>query len=206
MVTALPILFFVAQAEPAPNPTPAPTIEREKPTLPASAVGFAVGLAYRLPLSGEDVPPALGPTLATFIGHRYALLSHTLALGMSASFTYSRHLSADTGISLFDFALLQTAVLEVGRVRPWAAFGGGVSLGHFTSPEPRYEPGESRAVVAVMQAGVGADVNVYGPTDVGLRLEYAHLFPQPSFQTHAGAKLGVFGPRFAARLGIQYRF
>ncbi len=229
---ALSIAALLAQAEPAPPaPVPAPASVRprpsepplEAPEPPATAVGFAAGVGYRLAPAARDVPPALGLSLTTLIGRRYALLRGQLALGVAASFAYERYSTlvkvtkevmpgrevpyeAVRGISFFDFAVLQTAAVELGRLRPWAAVGAGASLGHFTSPEPRYGPGEARVLAAVLLGGLGLDVAIAKQTDVGLRLEYAHLVPRPELRTDGGERLDVFGHRLAARLSLQYRF
>jgi len=228
---ALVLVTLFAQAEPAPAPPPAvtpppppppPVLMPEEPAgPPVWALGVTIGGAYRVGQAASDAPPALGLAFSTFAGGRYATLEW-LELGLQASFSYQRYTrtvtfkqmvrpgvemdtTGDRQLSTGDFVAAQTFTGVVGRWRPWVSVGGGVSLDHFTSPEPRYAPGESRQTLPLVQAGAGFHLEVAPQTDAGLQLDYAHLF-EPAFVTAAGERLHVFGDRVAVRLEMQYRF
>jgi len=111
----------------------------------------------------------------------------------------------DRVLSTGDFVAAQTFTVVVGRWRPWLSVGGGVSIDHFTSPEPRYAPGESRTTLPLVQGAAGFHLEVAPQTDGGIQFDYAHLF-EPVFVTSAGERLHVFGDRLAVRFEMQYRF
>jgi hypothetical protein len=180
-----------------------------------------IGGAYRLGQTAKDVPPSLGLAFSTFGSGRYATAG-TLELGVAASFSYQRYArtvtfkqmvrpgvemdtEGDRLLSTGDFVAAQTFTEVLGRWRPWLSVGGGFSLDHFTSPEPRYVPGESRHTLPLVQAAAGFHLEVAPQTDGGLQVDYAHLF-EPVFVTSAGERLHVFGDRLAVRIEMQYRF
>lgn len=214
MFAALPIVLLLAQQIPA-----AP----EEVQRPVNSVGFAAGIGYRLGAAASDVPPNMGVALTTLIQHRYATVGRGLDLGVTASFAYERYardvrvstmvapgervnIDGVRALTIFDFAALQTAGLSLGRVRPWLGVGGGISLQHFRSPEEAYKPGEARETLAVLLGAAGADVDFAPSSDIGLRLEYAHALPRPTFTTEAGRAVNVFGSRVTLRLAVSYRF
>jgi hypothetical protein len=227
---ALVLVTLLCQAEPAPPPavTPPPpppppplVVPEEAPAPPVWALGLTIGGAYRLGAAATEVPPALGLAFSTFAGRRYATLG-LLELGVGASFSYQRYARTVTfkkmvspgmevdspGDRLFstgDFVAAQTFTMVLGRWRPWLSVGGGLSLDHFTSPEPRYAPGESRRTLPLVQGGAGFHLEVAPQTDGGIQVDYAHLF-EPAFTTSGGERLHVFGDRLAVRLEMQYRF
>jgi hypothetical protein len=229
---ALPFLLLLAQAEPAPAPpvpaapvpapapAPPPAAEPAEPLL-GWALGLTVGGAYRLPPAGEAVPPGFGFSFSTFVGWRYARLA-PVDLALQATFGYHRFsrtvpltkmvapgqeqaYDGTRALSMGDFTLLQTATLDLGRVRPWFGVGGGISLDHFSSAEPRFEPGEASQTVPILQVGVGLHLEVAPQTDGGLQLDYVHSFGS-DFVTTRGERLDLFGDRLAVRLEMQYRF
>jgi hypothetical protein len=227
---ALVLVTLFAQAEPAPPPAVAPpappppplVLPEEPPEPPVWALGLTIGGGYRLKPAAADAPPALGLAFSTFVGRRYAALGRHLELGGAAAFSFQRYartvkfprmvapgmevqVDGDRQLSTGEFVASQTLTAVFGRWRPWLAVGGGVSIGHFTSPETRYRPGESRRVLPVVQGGAGFHLEVAPQTDAGLQLDYAHLF-EPAYVTEGGERLHVFGDRLALRLEMQYRF
>jgi hypothetical protein len=108
-------------------------------------------------------------------------------------------------LSTGDFTALQTVTVMTGRLRPWAGLGGGISLGHFTTLEPKYAPGESRPVLGQLEAAAGFHLEVAPQTDGGLQVDYAHPFSS-ELVTTGGDRFHVFGDRLAVRLEMQYRF
>jgi hypothetical protein len=228
---ALVLVTLLLQAEPAPPPavTPPPPpppppliVPEEPPPPPVWRLGLTVGGSYRLGEAARDVPPKLGLAFSTFAGWQYAALGPHLELGLAASFSYQRYARTvnfkkmvtpgvemdavgDRLFSTGDFAASQTLTAVFGRWRPWVSVGGGISLDHFTSPEARYLPGESRRTLPLIQAGAGFHLEVAPQTDGGLQLDYVHLF-ESAFVTEAGERLHIFGDRLAVRLEMQYRF
>jgi hypothetical protein len=207
----------------APMPAPPAARPPEEPESPPPgwSLGLTLGGAWRLPPAARDVPPALGLAFSTFVGRRYATLGR-LESGAMVSFAYQRHQSTvhlikplspsedvpydgERTLSTGEFTLWQTLTLALGRVRPWLAAGPGMVLGHFTTLEPRYAPGESRPTLFQLAGAVGFHVEVAPQTDAGLQLDYAHAFGG-TFVTDKGERLSVFGDRLALRLEMQYRF
>jgi hypothetical protein len=183
---------------------------------------LTIGGGYRLTPAAKDVPPALGLAFSTFAGWRYATLGRHLELGLQASFGYHRMArtvrfakmvsmgmevqeEGDRLLSTGDFVAAQTLTAVFGRWRPWVSAGGGLSLGHFTSPEPKYLPGESRRTMPIVQAGAGFHVEVAPQTDGGLQLDWAHPFTS-TYLTDGGDRFHLFGDRLALRIEMQYRF
>lgn len=231
MSPALVLVTLLAQAEPAPppavtpppSPPPPPVVAEEEPAgPPAWGLGVTIGGGYRLEPAAKDVPPALGLAFSTFAGWRYATLGRRLELGLRASFGYHRvskvvrypkfttlnlqmEVDGDRVMSTGDFVALQTLTGVFGRWRPWLAAGGGLSLGHFTSPEPKYAPGESRRTMPVVQAGAGFHLEVAPQTDGGLQLDWTHPFTS-TYASSAGDRFHLFGDRLALRIEMQYRF
>jgi hypothetical protein len=182
---------------------------------------LTIGGAYRVSQAATDAPPALGLAFSTFGGWRYAALGR-LELGVGASFSYQRYArtvtfkqmvspgvemdaQGDRLLSTGDFVAAHTFTVVLGRWRPWLSVGAGISLDHFTSPEARYAPGESRTTLPLVQGAAGFHVEVAPQTDGGIQVDYAHLF-EPAFVTTAGERLHLFGDRVAVRLEMQYRF
>jgi hypothetical protein len=210
-----------AGAEPAPPaepaPTPPPEIAPEPLPPPAAALGVSAGLSYRLPPSGRDVRPAFGFTLATSGSYRYLLIGERLALSVAAAFAYQRYASSFNSLapsagsytrelSIGDFVVMQGAALLLGPIKPWLAAGGGVSLGHYKSPQNAARPDEERETLLVIQGQLGLDIEVKPQVDLGLRLDLVVPLARPTLLMESGAVVKVFGPRLAARLAFQYRF
>jgi hypothetical protein len=192
-----------------------PAPERVPP--PAAAIGLAAGVSYRAPPSGRDVPPAVGFTLATFAGYRYALIGERLALGVIGAFAYHRHSTSFQSLapsnatyvrelSAGDFAAMQSVALLLGRVRTWLAAGAGVSLDHFKNPENPARPDEERETLGIVEGQAGIDVEVKPQVDLGLQADLVVPLARPVLRTESGADIHVFGPRLAVRLSFQYRF
>jgi hypothetical protein len=228
---ALVLVTLLLQAEPAPAPAvtppppppPPPVVAPEEPQgPPVWALGVTIGGAYRLAPAAKDVPPALGLAFSTFAGWQYLTLGKRLELGLRASFGYHRfhrtvefakmvspgmevQTVGDLQLSMGDFGAAQTLTAVFGRWRPWLSAGGGLSIGHFTSPEPKYAPGEARRTMPMVQAGVGFHVEVAPQTDGGLQLDWAHTFTS-AYVASSGSRFQLFGDRLALRIEMQYRF
>jgi len=217
-------------ATPAPEPTPpppapAPTEPEAKPVEPPGAephmtFGFCAGADFQL--SG-DVSPKVGYSISPLVQYDYLRLANRLALGARAEFTFDRFqelvtAQADMGagqfqsyrttrsLTYFDFALLATATLHLGRVQPWAAAGIGLALGNFDSAEAAYSPGDFRTTSPLVIGAGGLDVAVGRGALVGLHVEYRGLLAQPSSLLASGQTIHVFGDRLSVQAGLLYQF
>jgi hypothetical protein len=182
--------------------------------------GFHAGAD--LQLSG-DVSPRVGYSLSPFFQYTYARLADRLGLGVRAEFTFDRFqklvtVQADMGVgqppqsyqttrtlSFFDFALLATATLQLGRLQPWVAAGMGFALGNFDSPEPEYQPGDFRTTRPLVLGGGGLDVAVGRGALVGLHVQYRNMLGKPSSVLTSGQTTDVFGDRLSIQAGLMYQ-
>ena len=214
-----------AGAEPAPEPTPtpallAPTEPEPKPAAePRMTFGFRAGADFQL--SG-DVSPKVGYSISPFFQYDYMRLADRLGLGVRAEFTFDRFQKLVTAqglvdgveqsyrttrsLTYFDFALLATATLHLGRLQPWAAAGMGLALGNFDSPEEAYQPGDFRTTSPLVIGAGGLDVAVGRGALVGLHVEYRGMLAKPSSALASGQTIHVFGDRLSVQAGLLYRF
>jgi hypothetical protein len=216
-------------AEPAPEPAPtpavlAPTEPEPKPAEPPAAeprmmFGFRAGADFQL--SG-DVSPKVGYSISPFFQYDYARLADRLGLGVRAEFTFDRFQKLVTvlgwvdgvdqshrttrALTYFDFSLLATATLHLGRLQPWAAAGMGLALGNFDSPEAAYQPGDFRTTSPLVIGAGGLDVAVGRGALIGLHVEYRGLLAQPNSLLASGQRISVFGDRLSVQAGLLYQF
>jgi len=217
-------------AEPAPEPTPpppapAPTEPEAKPVEPPEAephmtFGFRAGADFQL--SG-DVSPKVGYSISPFFQYDYLRLADRLALGARVEFTFDRFqklvtAQADVGggqlqpyqttrsLTYFDFALLGTATLHLGRLQPWAAAGMGLALGNFDSAEAAYSPGDFRTTSPLVLGAGGLDVAAGRGALVGLHVEYRGILSKPRSALASGQTMNVFGDRLSVQAGLLYQF
>jgi hypothetical protein len=180
--------------------------------------GFRAGADFQL--SG-DVSPKVGYSLSPFFQYTYARLADRLGLGVRAEFTFDRFqklvtVQADMGVdqppqsyqstrtlSFFDFALLATATLHLGRVQPWVAAGMGLTLGNFQTPEKEYESVGSHATRPLVLGAGGLDLAVGRGVLLGLHVEYRNMLAKPSFLAN---HMEVFGDRLSVQAGLLYQF
>jgi hypothetical protein len=203
-----------APAKPEPEQSPAKTPASQ----PNMMFGFRAGADFQL--SG-DVSPKVGYSFSPFVQYTYARLADRLGLGVRAEFTFDRFqklvtVQADMGVdqtpqpyqttrtlSFFDFALLATATLHVGRLQPWVAAGMGLALGNFDSPEAAYQPGDFRTTRPLVLGAGGLDLAVGRGALVGLHVEYRNMLSKPSFLAN---RIEVFGDRLSVQAGLMYQF
>ena len=228
--TPAPAAEPAAGAEPAPEPPPATLAPPEPEPQQAQAglsqpeprmmFGFCAGADFQL--SG-DVSPKVGYSISPLFQYDYLRLADRLALGLRAEFTFDRFqklvtVQADMGggqfqsyrttrsLTYFDFALLATATLHLGRVQPWAAAGVGLALGNFDSAEAAYQPGDFRATSPLVLGAGGLDVAAGRGALVGLHVEYRGMLAQPSSLLASGQRINVFGDRLSVQAGLLYQF
>jgi hypothetical protein len=214
----------VGPAEPAPLPSPSP------PGAPPAAlvgpdraqvIGIALGATRRVGQAAKDIPPRHGLVFSSQLGRRYLLVDDRVDLGLAFQFGFSRFatdvsVSAAPGqppfedvrtLTYYDLALLHTAALMLGPVRPFLAAGGGISLAHFSTIEPHLSPGEARTTRALLLGALGLDVMVIGDeTRVGLELDGSYLIQPPSFAATDGRRRSLFGSRLALALWLRHAF
>jgi len=181
--------------------------------------GFRAGADFQL--SGE-VSPKVGYSLSPFFQYDYARLAERLGLGVRAEFTFDRfqqlvtaHVVVDgveqsyrttRALTYYDFALLATATLHLGRLQPWVAAGPGLALGNFDSPEQKYQPGDFRTTRPLVLGAGGLDVAVGRGALVGLHVEYRGMLAKPSSRLDSGQSIEVFGDRLSVQAGLMYQF
>ena len=181
--------------------------------------GFRAGADFQL--SG-DVSPKVGYSFSPFFQYTYAYLADRVGLGVRAEFTFDRFqklvtVSADVDgvqqsyqtsrtLSFFDFALLATATLHLGRLQPWLAAGTGLAIANFDSPEAEYRPGDFRATRPLVLGAFGLDLAVERGLLVGLHVEYRGMLAKPSSLLPSGGSIEVFGDRLSIQAGILYQF
>jgi hypothetical protein len=187
-------------------------------------VAVALGAGLRSGPEADDVPPRYGLALEMALGRRYLLLAGgRLALEMGFHFAYGRFARTVTAmvgqgggettvsdlrrVSHYDFSVLQSASYAFARVRPFVQAAAGVGVGHFSTIEPAYEPGDFRSVQLALRGAAGLDVLLPAPdTAVGVDLAYVHPLPASRFTTDAGASIRVFGPRLSAHVRLRHAF
>jgi hypothetical protein len=227
----VPTAEAAAGAEPAPVPEPPPApLAPAQPepkqeqagrsvAEPRMMFGFRAGVDFQL--SG-DVSPKTGYSLTPFFQYDYARLGDRLSFGVRAEFTFDRFQKLVTAQALvdgveqsyrttrsltyFDFALLATATLHLGRLQPWAAAGMGLALGNFDSPEAAYQPGDFRITSPLVIGAGGLDVAVGRGLLVGLHVEYRGMLAKPSSALASGQTINVFGDRLSVQAGLLYQF
>jgi hypothetical protein len=237
MLVAAVVTFasLLAQAEPAPPeppapaavPAPAPSSEPAKP--PANAVSVYGRFAYRVGDPGQTLPPAAGFSLGGSIERRYLSLPHALELGAAIDFFYDRFAMDVVGSTLdangnsvpapgtrafthTNFALLQTAALALDTIRPFVAFGGGVDIGYFSTPEPALAPGSQSAVMPLVRGILGIEVPIGNGVSVAVRADYTHLFNAPRYGPAlfggggTAATMLFWGDLFDAGAGVVAHF
>jgi hypothetical protein len=181
--------------------------------------GFCAGADFQL--SG-DVSPKVGYSISPLFQYDYLRLADHLALGLRAEFTFDRFQKLVTAqvpvngveqsyrttrsLTYFDFALLATATLHLGRVQPWAAAGMGLALGNFDSAEAAYQPGDFRTTSPLVLGAGGLDVAAGRGLLVGLHVEYRSLLATPSSVLSSGQTIKVFGDRLSIQAGLLYQF
>jgi hypothetical protein len=210
---------------PAPVPTPSPTTP---PPTPGQAtpgrespfkVGFCAGADFQI--SG-DVPPKVGFSFSPFFEYQAARLADRLGLGLRAEFVFDRfqqqvtaQVSVDgqsqpyqnnRSLSFYDFALLATATLHLGPLRPWVAGGAGLALGYFSTPETAYLPGDARTTRPIVAGAFGIDVAFERGVQIGLHGEYRGMLAQPDVLLDTGTRIRPFGDRFSLQAAVLYQF
>lgn len=218
------ITVLVAQA-PGGAPSGAePAAHQAENVPPALTAGVLVGASLRVGDSSRDVPPQAGVAVALLLGGRYArIATGRVGLGVQLNLGYTRHASrvrvsvptADGPLVEIDstrlvstshFTALQTVERIRGRLRPWAAAGGGLQLGYFFSEEPQYAPGESTVTSPVLHGAVGLEWEAVPQVSVGARCDWLHPFGDGRFATEAGPRLRLFGDHLLLAATVSSRF
>ena len=104
------------------------------------------------------------------------------------------------------FALLQTAGWQIGRVRPFVAAGGGVSIGYFSTAEDELRPGTASTTQPMARAVAGVDITFSPTTALTIRASYTHMFTDPTFTSEAAGSFALFGSLLDVGVGMAARF
>lgn len=215
MLAAAVLACWWAQASAPPvsaSPPPPPPPARD------NAVGVYGSYARRLGDEGRNVGPAGGFSIGGNYEHRYYATPTGFELGAGLDFFYDRFATElddpallDVGlseriISQTSFALAQTVAWRLGRVRPFAKAGAGVSIAYFSSPEMMFRPGSFDAVQPLARAAAGVSVVVTHDVAVSLQGMFTHLFTRPVYTTGDGATYSFFGDLLDLGLGMVMQF
>lgn len=228
------IVFLAFQAEPAPAaPDPAERHQMPPPGavplpepepgagLPANAFALGAGPAFRL--APADLEPRWGFGIAVAVERRIARLGTRAEIGILLDLAYHRFAKSVQGsarteagdeipfdgvqvVSQSSFGALPTVALRLGRLRPFVAAGGGLSVGFFTSDDRDVRPGTEDAFVSFVRAAAGAGFEVGRATTVVLRGAYTRLLFPPTFLSGTGADLHVFGDLADATASMRFEF
>jgi hypothetical protein len=217
-----------AQAEPAPAgyvPPPAPNGGASPAPDERAHVALArpwhIAVFPRLDFRLGSGPPTL-PLVGYGAGvevSRALLEYRALRLGLAIDFAYDRfaHERGNEVLAPYgshtqyaghaEFALLALLDLPIGRVRPWLAGGGGLSVSSYEDPAVTGGPpaGDSKVeAVPLVKAALGVAVTVYHSVDVGLRGDFTLLFSSTAVGMPARQ---VFAPGLATlALDLGFRF
>jgi hypothetical protein len=208
---------------PAPVP-PEPVVAEDQAPAPANTFSVAGRLASRLGTTGTSgLGPATGFSLGANYERRYALVAQALELGVAVDLFYDRFSQGVEGSALqspgaeqayaaqriltqTSFVLLQTAATRAGPVRIWAAGGGGLTIGYFSTPELALRPGSRSTRQPVARGALGFDVLIGPRTSIGLRADFTHTLTRPTFTPDAGPTYSLFGDLLDVGVGLFYRF
>jgi hypothetical protein len=208
---------------PAPTgPAPPPASAAASPAAPPPELDDSFGVygcfARRLGSEGKRVGPADGFSIAGDYERRYFVTPEGLELAGGLAFFYDRFATElsdpallDVGlseriISQTSFALTQTAGWRLGRVRPFAKAGLGVSIAYFSSPEAMFRPGSFTAVQPLARAGAGISVVVYRDVAVSVQGMYTYPFTRPAYTTADGTTYSFLGALLDLGLGAVMQF
>jgi hypothetical protein len=228
MITGLLLALLLAQAEVAPAAAPVPAMgdpagSHSGPVSPPTFVALGIGVGRRSDPAVAEIEPTFGFSVGMAMGQTYATVGGLLELGGAFGFGYERYAKRVAitvenenrlttvddlrTLTHYDFSLLQTFALALAPVRPFAAVGAGIHLGHFTSVDPALRPGESRSTQPSLRAEIGADV-AYPTADtrLGVALDYASLLGKHTFTTSDERSLQIFGDRLIVNLWLRHRF
>lgn len=162
--------------------------------------GFSVGGAFErryLALAGgADLGVAIDGSFTRFA----TAGSPVIAPGQGSAYTAVRTLT-QTG-----FALLQTVGWQVGRVRPFVAAGGGVTIGYFSTPEVELRPGTASSTQPIARVVAGVDITFSPTTALTIRASYTHMFTDPTFNTDVAGSYPLFGSLLDVGVGMAARF
>jgi hypothetical protein len=163
--------------------------------------GFAVGGAFErryLALAGGAAE--LGVAIDGSFTRFATAGSPVIVPGQGSAYTAVRTLT-QTG-----FALLQTAGWQVGRVRPFVAAGGGVTIGYFSTPEVELRPGTASSTQPMARVVAGVDITFSPTTALTIRASYTHMFTDPVFTTEVAGSYALFGSLLDVGAGMAARF
>ena len=209
-----------AGAPAAPTAPAAPAVPPASEAAEAvTSIGVGFGAGRRPGAAARDIPPRHGLAVAVRLGRQYVRIADLLELGAAFHFSYHRYAQDVTVmrggppfrdqrmLNYYDFGLLQTATLALGRLRPFLGLGGGMSLANFSTLEDDLAPGDAETTRPVLLGTGGVEVAIHGPnTRITLEVTGTHMFRPPAFTPSAGPKRSLFGNRVAATLGLRHAF
>jgi hypothetical protein len=223
MLAALVLASIWAQAEPpppVPPPPPAPPVEEPPPAL-ANALTVVGQVATRVRIDEQALPPRNGFCIGGSFERRLLVLGPAVELGAAVDFLYDHFENTTTGppgpggaptitgsdvISDTSFALLATAAMRAGALRPFAAAGGGLTVGYFSTSDSPLNPGSTTAVQPVARVALGLDAALSRTFALVARVDYTLAFTRPAYTPPMGAPYSLFGDVVHIGAGVVARF
>jgi hypothetical protein len=209
------------QAPPPPAPVPAaPQPPAEPPAPLANRLRVSAAFAYR-PDDGGSIVTQAGFSVGGSFERRYLALAGGADLGVAIDGSFTRFATAGSPVIVpgqalsysatrtltqTGFALLQTAGWQIGRVRPFVAVGGGVTIGYFSTPEDELRPGTASTTQPMARAVAGLDIAFSPTTALTIRTSYTHMFTDPKFISEAAGSFALFGSLLDVGVGMAARF
>jgi hypothetical protein len=221
MLAALVLASIWAQAEPAPPPPPAPPVEEPPPPALANALTVVGQVATRVRIDEQALPPRNGFCIGGSFERRMLTLGPSFELGAAVDFLYDHFENTMTGppgpggtptvtgsdvISDTSFALLATAAFRAGALRPFAAAGGGLTVGYFSTSVSPLTPGSTTAVQPVARVALGVDAALSRTFALVARVDYTLAFTRPPYTPPMGASYSLFGDVVHVGAGVVARF
>jgi hypothetical protein len=224
--TSPPPPASAAPAASPPPPAPPPEIAPpELPPPPPNLVSILIGPTYRVSSDAFTEGPSPGLSLGGSYERRYARLGPAVDLGAAVDFLFDQFSTSVVAsstdnppqpivgkrtVSNTSFALLQTLAAHDGRLRVWAAGGGGLSIGYFNSPETMFrlvgDAGTTTAYMPMARGVAGAAVEIKPGVAIGVRVSYSVMLKSPSFPVEVNQTFRPFGDLLDIHAGLFYRF
>jgi hypothetical protein len=196
-------------------------VEEPPPPALANALTVVGQVATRVRIDEQALPPRNGFCIGGSFERRMLTLGPSFELGAAVDFLYDHFENTMTGppgpggtptvtgsdvISDTSFALLATAAFRAGALRPFAAAGGGLTVGYFSTSESPLSPGSTTAVQPVARVALGVDAALSRTFALVARVDYTLAFTRPPYTPPMGASYSLFGDVVHVGAGVVARF
>ena len=205
----------------APAPPPAVTPPAPEPKL-ANTLAVSGRLAWRVGSEADRIGPSLGFAIGGGYERRYLQVADVVDLGAAVEFSFARFATGVARTTLppgtaqpFDdtralnqttFAVMQTAVLVLPAVHPFAAAGVGACISYFSTPEPALSPGSMSATQPLARATLGVEIPLSKVTAMTVAGDFTHTFTRPTYTAGDGQTYSFLGDTLTGGAGLRLRF